>query len=174
MKEVPQDEQIQQEQEEEPDFGDDEYPESELSESALLRVNELLNSETFDIYGHEGDSDDEVLRVNPRPRAANRAQARFINNMLAEDWVRIDVMLAREREIRERFHQRTREEEQRREQANAAGNLPPGETPAVPGSSGHSSSGEIPDVPIEQEVKEEHPVTQEKDEEVKISGRVTR
>ena len=38
----------------------------------------------------------------------------------------------------------------------------------MPSSSGHSSSGEIPDVPIEQEVKEEQKVTQEKDEEVKI------
>ena len=134
--EVPQDEQVQEEQEEEPDFGEDEeYPESELSEGALLRVNELLNSETFDIFGHEGDSDDEVLRANPRPRAASRAQARFINHMLAEDWERIEAMMDRERVLRERFHQRTREEEQRREQANAAGNLPPGETPAVPGSS---------------------------------------
>ena len=41
--EVPQDEQSQQEQEEEPDFGDEEHPESELSENALLRVNELIN-----------------------------------------------------------------------------------------------------------------------------------
>ena len=38
----------------------------------------------------------------------------------------------------------------------------------MPGSSGHSSSGEIPEVPIEQEIKEEQAVTQEKDEEVKI------
>ena len=106
--------------------------------------------------------------MNPRPRAATGVQARFINNMLAEDWVRIDAMLARERELREKIHRRTREEEQRREQASAAGNLSPGETPAVPGSSGHSSSGEIPDVPIEQEIKEEQAVTQEKDEEVKI------
>ena len=42
--------------------------------------------------------------------------------------------------MREEFHRRTREEEQLREQANAAGNLPPGETPAVPGSSGHLSN----------------------------------
>ena len=166
--EVPQDEQVQEAQEEEPDYGEEEYPESELSEGALLRVNELLNSETFDLYGHDEDSDDEILHVNPRPRVANRVQARFINNMLAEDWGRIDAMLARERELREQFHQRTREEEQRREQANVAGNLPTGETPAMPSSSGHSSSGEIPDVPIEQEVKEEQKVTQEKDEEVKI------
>ena len=93
--------------------------------------------------------------------------------MLADDWGRIDAMLARERQLRERYHRATREEEQRREQerheqASAAGNLPPGETPVVPGSSGHSSSGEIPDVPIEQEVVEEQPVTEEKDEEVKI------
>ena len=167
--EVPQDEQAQQEQEEEPDFGEEEeYAESELSEHALLRVNELLNSEIYDFYGHEEDSDDEIQRVNPRPRAASRAQARFIHHMLAEDSVRLENTLAREREIREEFHRRTREEEQRREQANAAGNLPPGETPAVPGSPGHSSSGEIPDVPIEQETKEEQDVTQEKDEEVKI------
>ena len=138
--EVPQDEQYQ-EQEEEPDFGEDdqEYPESELSEHALLRVNELLNSQVDVFYGHDEDSEDEIRRVNPRPRVASRAQARFIHHMSAEDWVRLENTLAREREMRERFHQRTREEEQRREQANAAaaGNLPPGETPAVPGSSGH-------------------------------------
>ena len=116
-------------------------------------MNELLNSQIFDFYGHDEDSDDEIQRVNPRPRAANRAQARFIHHMLAEDWVRLENTLAREREMREEFHRRTREDEQRREQANAAGHLPPGETPAVPGSSGHSSSGEIPDVPIEQETK---------------------
>ena len=57
--EVPQDEQVQsevqQEQEEEPDFGDDEqeYPESELSEGALLRINELINSRTYELIGLE-------------------------------------------------------------------------------------------------------------------------
>ena len=111
----------------------------------------MLNSETFDIFGHEGDSDDEVLR-ECKTKSCKQG-SRSINNMLAEDWVRIEAMLESERVLRERFHQRTREEEQRRGQASAAGNLPPGETAAVPGSSGHSSSGEIPDVPIEQEIK---------------------
>ena len=171
--EIPQDEQaqeeVQQAREEEPDFGEDEeYPESELSEGALLRVNELLNSRTYDIYGHDEDSEGEIQRVNPRPRVATRAQARFIRHMLAEDWERLENTLARERELREHFHRRSREFEQRREQANAAGNLPPGETPAVPGSSGDLPTGEIPDVPIEQETKEEQEVIQEKDEEVKI------
>ena len=176
--EIPQDDQAQEEaqqaQEEEPDFGDDEeYPEGELSEGALLRVNELLNSEMYDMYGHDEDSDGEIQRVNPRPRVASRAQARFIRHMLAEDWERLENRLARERELREHFHRRSRELEQRREQANAAGNLPPGETPAVPSSSGDLPTGEIPDVPIEQETKEqetkeEQEVTQENDEEVKI------
>ena len=44
--EIPQDEPVQQEQQEEADFGsEEEYPESELSEHALMRVNELLNSQ---------------------------------------------------------------------------------------------------------------------------------
>ncbi len=78
--EVPQDEQdeaeVQQEQEEEPDFGDDEqeYPESELSEGALLRVNELLNSRTYEMIGMDELSDEEIEREHPRPRIANRAQ----------------------------------------------------------------------------------------------------
>ena len=154
--EVPQDEQTPQEEQEEADFGEDdeEYPESELSENALLRVNELLNSEYYDLYGHDEDSPEHIQRVNPRPRIASMAQARFINNMLAEDWQRIEYILARERELRERYHRSTREEEQRRERARAAVNLPPGETTAVPGPSGHSSSDEMPDVPIEQEVNE--------------------
>ena len=176
--EIPQDDQAQegaqQAQEEEPDFGDDEeYPESELSEGALLRVNKLLNSEMYDLYGHDEDSDGEIQRVNPRPRVASRAQARFIRHMVAEDRERLENRFARERELREHFHRRSRELEQRREQANAAGNLPPGETPAVPSSSGGLPTGEIPDVPIEQETKEEETkeeqeVTQENDEEVKI------
>ena len=104
---------------------------------------------------------------NPRPRIANRAQARFTHNMLREDHQRIDAMLARERRALEEF-QRSREHEQRLEAARAAANLPPGETSAVPSSSGNLPPGEIPDVPIEQETEEEQEVTQEKDEEVKI------
>ena len=55
--EVPQDEQeaaeVQQEREEAPDYGDDEpeYAESELSEGALLRINELINSQTYELIG---------------------------------------------------------------------------------------------------------------------------
>ena len=163
---------VQQEQEEEPDFGDDdqEYPESELSEGALLKVNELLNSRTYELIGLDGEEEDEeeMALNNPRPRIANRAQARFMHNMLREDHQRIDAMLERERRAREEFHQRSREHEQRLEEARAAENLPPGETSAVPSSSGDLPPGEMPDVPIEQETKEEQEVTQEKDEEVKI------
>ena len=172
--EVPQDEQdeaeVQQEQEEEPDFGDDEqeYPESELSEGALLRVNELLNSRTYEMIGMDELSDEEIEREHPRPRAANRAQARFMHNMLREDHQRIDAMLERERRAREEFHQRSRENEQRLEEARAAENLPPGETSATPSTSGDLPSGEIPDVQIEQETAEEQEVTQERDEEVKM------
>ena len=173
--EVPQDEQdeaeVQQDQEEEPDFGDDEqeYPESELSEGALLRVNELLNSRTYELIGMDDDEEeDEFQAENPRPRIANRAQARFMHNMLREDHQRIDAMLERERRAREEFHQRSREQEQRLEEARAAENLPPGETSATPSTSGDLPSGEIPDVQIEQETAEEQEVTQEKDEEVKM------
>ena len=172
--EVPQDEQdaaeVHPEQEEEPDFGDDEqeYPESELSEGALLRVNELLNSRTYEEIGMDEMSDEEIELTNPRPRIANRAQARFMHNMLREDHQRIDALLERERRAREEFHQRSREQEQRLEEERAAENLPPGETSAVPSSSGDLPPGETPDVPIEQKVKEEQEVTQEKDEEAKI------
>ena len=174
--EVPQDEQdkseVQQEQEEEPDFGEDEqeYQESELSEGALLRLNELSNSRTYELIGLDGEEEDEeeMELNNPRPRIANRAQARFMHNMLREDHQRIDAMLERERRAREEFHQRSREHEQRLEELRAAENLPPGETSAVSRSSGDLPTGEIPDVPIEQETKEEQEVTQEKDEEVKI------
>ena len=174
--EIPQDEQVQSEvqqgQEEEPDFGDDEqeYPESELSEGALMRINELINSRTYELIGLDGDEEDEeeMQLNNPRPRIANRAQARFMHNMLREDHQRIDAMLARERIALAEFLQRSREHEQRIETARAAENLPPGGTSVVPGSSGDLPPGEIPDVPIEQETKEEQEVTQEKDEEVKI------
>ena len=134
------------------------------------RVNELINSRTYELIGLEGDEEDEeeMALNNPRPRIANRAQARFMHNMLREDHQRIDAMLARERRALEEFHQRSREHEQRLEAARAAENLPPGETSAVPSSSGNLSPGEIPDVPIEQETEEEQDVTQEKDEEVKI------
>ena len=172
--EIPQDEQdqseVQQEREEEPDYGDDEqeYPESELSEGALLRVNELINSRTYELIGMDDMDEEEIELTNPRPRIANRVQARFMHNMLREDHQRIDAMFERERRAREEFHQRSREHEQRLEEARAAENLPPGETSAVPSSSGNLPPGEIPDVPIEQETKEEQEVTQEKDEEVKI------
>ena len=86
--------------------------------------------------------------------------------MLREDRDRIDAMLARERRAREEFQRRSREHEQRLEAARAAENLPPGETSAVPSSSGDLPTGEIPDVPVKQE--EEQEVTQEKDDEVKI------
>ena len=101
--EVPQDEQdqseVQQEQEEEPDFGEDEqeYPESELSEGALLRVNELVNSRTYDLIGMDEEDEEDIELNNPRPRIANRAQARFLHNMLREDHQKIDATLARER-----------------------------------------------------------------------------
>ena len=82
--EVPQDEQdqseVQQEQEEEPDFGEDdqEYPESELSEGALLRVNELVNSRTYELIGMDGEEDDEDMELNnPRPRIANRSSSQI-------------------------------------------------------------------------------------------------
>ena len=184
---IPQDEQVQldvqQEQEEEPDFGDDEqeYPESELSEGALLRVNELINSRTYEMIGMDEMDEEEIELDYPRPRIANRAQARFMHNMLIEDHQRIDAMLERERQAREEFHQRSREHEQRIEEARAAENLPPGETSAVPSSSENlppgetsaepSSSGDLPpgEIPdVEQETAEEKEVTQEKDEEVKI------
>ena len=175
-KEVPQDEQdeaeVQPQLEEEPDFGDDEqeYPESELSEGALLRVNELLNSRTYELVGMDDDEEeDEFQAENPRPRIANRAQARFMHNMLREDHQRIDAMLERERRAREESHQRSREQEQRLEEARAAENLPPGETSATPASSsGDLPTGEIPDVQIEQEKAEEQEVTQEIDEEAKM------
>ena len=172
--EIPQDEQDQsevlQEQEEEPDFGDDEqeYPEGELSEGALLRVNELINSRTYELIGMVNMDEEEIELTNPRPRIANRAQARFMHNMLRQDHQRIDALLERERRAREEFHQRSREHEQRLEEARAAENLPPGETSAVPSSFGDLLPGEIPDVPIEQETKEEQEISQEKDEEVKI------
>ena len=172
--EVPQDEQdaseVQQEQEEEPDYGDDEqeYPESELSEGALLRVNELINSQTYELIGMDEMDEEEIQLDYPRPRIANRAHARFMHNMLREDHQRIAAMLARERRALEEFHQRSRGHEQRLEAARAAENLPPGETSAVPSSSGNLPPGETPDVPIEQEAEEEQEVTQEKDEEVKI------
>ena len=67
------------------------------------------------------------------------------------------------------FHQRSREQEQRLEEARAAENLPPGETSATPASSsGDLPTGEIPDVQIEQEKVEEQEVTQEVDEEAKM------
>ena len=172
--EVPQDEQdaaeVHPEQEEEPDYGDDEseYAESELSEGALMRINELINSQTYDLIGMDEMEEGEFQAGNPRPRIANRAQARFMHNMLREDQQRIDAMLARERRALEEFHQRSREHEQQNEAARAAENLPPGETSAVPSSSGNSPPGETPDVPIEQKAEEEQEVTQEKDEEVKI------
>ena len=172
--EVPQDEkdaaEVHPEQEEEPDYGDDEseYAESELSEGALMRINELINSQTYDLIGMDEMEEEEFQAGNPRPRIANRAQARFMHNMLREDHQRIDAMLARERRALEEFHQRSREHEQQNEAARAAENLPPGETSAVPSSSGNSPPGETPDVPIEQKAEEEQEVTQEKDEEVKI------
>ena len=172
--EIPQDEQdeaeVQQEQEEEPDFGDDEqeYPESEFSKGALLRMNELLNSRTYEMIGMDEMSDKEIELEHPRPRIASRAQARFIHNMLREDQQRIDAMLERERRAREEFHQRSREHEQRLEEARAAENLPSGKTSATPSTSGDLPSGEIPDVQIEQETAEEQEVTQERDEEAKM------
>ena len=154
-------------------FGDDdeqEYPESELSEGALLRVNELLNSRTYELIGMDGDEEEDDFQAeNPRPRIANRAQARFMHEMLREDLQRIDAMLDRERRAREEFHQRSRDQEQHLEEARAAENLPPGETSATPASSsGDLPTGEIPDVQIEQEKVEEQEVTQEVDEEVKM------
>ena len=76
-----------------------------------------------------------------------------MHNMLREDHQRIDAMLARERRALEEFHQRSREHEQRLGEARAAENLPPGEIPAVPRSSGDLPPGEIPDVSIEQKTK---------------------
>ena len=145
---IPQDEQMQ-EDEEEPD-----YAESELSEGAMLRANEVATSELIDIMALESDED---AVLDPRPRIANKVMARFLNSMMRNDLGRIDAMLQGEREAREQFHQQRREEEQRHESASASGHLPPGETPDVPGSSGHLPSGEIPDVPIEQGIKEEQP-----------------
>ena len=124
----------------------------------------MINSRTYELIGMDEEDEEEMALTNPRPRIANRAQARFMHNR--EDHQRIDAMLARERRAREEFHQRSREHEQRLEAARAAENLPPGETSAVPSSFGDLPTGEIPDVPVKQE--EEQEVTQEKDEEVKI------
>ena len=115
--EIPQDEhdaaQVHPEQEEEPDYGDDEqeYPESELSEGALLRVNELINSQFYDLIGMDEMEEEEFQAENPRPRIANRVQARFMHNMLREDHQRIDAMLARERRALEEFRQGARAQE---------------------------------------------------------------
>ena len=176
--EIPQDEQVQsevqQEQEEEPDFGDDEqeYPESELSEGALLRVNELLNSRTYEMIGMDEMDEEEIEPNYPRPRIANRAQARFMHNMLREDQ-RIDAMLGRERQAREWFHQRSREHEQRIEEARAAENLPPGETSAVPSSPGNLPPGEIPDVPIEQDKRRARSISRKRRRSEDLPRRVT-
>ena len=107
--EIPQDEQdqseVQQEQEEEPDYGDDEqeYPESELSEGALLRVNELINSMTYELIRMDDMDEEEIELTNPRPRIANRVRVRFMHNMLREDHQRIDAMLERERMSKRRI-----------------------------------------------------------------------
>ena len=183
--EIPQDEhdaaQVHPEQEEEPDYGDDEqeYPESELSEGALLRVNELINSQFYDLIGMDEMEEEEFQAENPRPRIANRVQARFMHNMLREDHQRIDAMLARERRALEEFRQGARAQEQRMEEARAAENLPTGEisaaastaenlqsgeTSAAPSTVGDLPSGEIPDVQIEQETVEEQEVTQGSEE----------
>ena len=156
---IPQDEQMQ-EHEEEPD-----YAESELSGGAMLRANEIANSEMIDIMALESEED---AVLDPRPRIANKVMARFLNSMMRNDLGRIDAMLQSEREARERFHQQRREEEQRHERASASGHLPSGETPDVPGSSGHLPSGEIPDVPNEQEMKKEQNAIREPSDEVKI------
>ena len=120
---IPQDEQMQ-EDEEGPD-----YAESVLSVGAMLRANEIANSEMIDIMAVESDED---AVLDPRPRIANKVMARFLNSMMRNDLGRIDARLQSEREARERFHQQRREEEQRHERASASGHLPSGETPDVP------------------------------------------
>ena len=109
---IPQDEQMQ-EDEEEPD-----YAESELSEGAMLRANEIATSELIDIMPLESDED---AVLDPRPRIANRVMARFLNAMTHTELDRIDNMLQREREIREQYHRAHREAEQGREEVSASG-----------------------------------------------------
>ncbi len=165
--EVPQDEPMQEEAEaagedegeEEPDF-EDELGDSPLSERAIQRANSALIDELADY-----DSDPELTAAGvggppypkeQRPRIANETLARFINNMCNTELGRIDAMLDRERRAREQDHQRTKEIEAR----IAA------QAQDVPMASGDLPSGEIPEVPKEQEVKEEQPPTQEKNEAV--------
>ena len=152
MEEVKEEEDIPQEREmQEQEYEEEcDYEEDELSEEAMLRANEIVNSDLMDIMARE-EHDDAPLA--PRPRIANRVQARFINAMCNKELGRIDAMLRREAELREEFHRRQREQDQRQEEAMASGNLPP---------------DEIPDVPEEKEVKEEQPPTKEQKEETAI------
>ena len=66
------------------------YAESELSEGAMLRANEVANSELIDMIALESDED---AVLDPRPRIANKVMARFLNSMMDEHLGEIDIML---------------------------------------------------------------------------------
>ena len=83
-KDIPQDEQMQADEEE------PHYAESELSEGAMLRANEVANSELIDMIALESDED---AVLDPRPRIANKVMARFLNSMMDEHLGEIDIML---------------------------------------------------------------------------------
>ncbi len=82
----------------------------------MNRANELLNTEYYEMIAGEGSEDGEVP-IEQRPRRATPAMARFIKHMLHADLGRIDHHIARERELRQRFHEQQREEERRNDPA---------------------------------------------------------
>ena len=144
-------------EEDELDYGP--YDEDQRTEEQIQRANEMVNSHFMDqleAYDSE-DSDGEPKQLSPRPRIANKAQARFINNMCNEELGRTDAILNREKRARIELHRITREAEERQEEQArdvpmASGDLPPGEIPAEP---------EVQEVKEEQPPKEESVVYQD-------------
>lgn len=129
---VPQDEQMQrQENEEECDYDKD-----ELTEEQFQRAHEIVNSDMIERISREEPSDsdleEEVPPLETRPRIANEVQARFINAMCNEELARIDAVLAAEKPAREAIRRATREADQRQDAPMATGDIPTGEISEVP------------------------------------------
>ena len=86
--EVPQDKQTH-------DVEEVDYPESEVGDEAMLRANELVSSELNDDPAREEHRD---APLEPRPRIANPAHARFLSKFCEYELDRIDAELQRDRE----------------------------------------------------------------------------
>ncbi len=129
-------------QEEEADY----YAESDVSEGAMLRAKELVNSDLFDALAREEHAD---APLDPRPRIANPVRARFMSVFSHGELGSIDALLQRDerrQELHQQQHEAEQQQKQRQEEASASGYLP---------------SGETPDVLQEQEMKEEESAAQE-------------